>query len=433
MVINKIRVISFILGLSLTTTTQAAPRVIEQVAAIVNNNVVLESDVNEMFKSVKASTDPQNLPDDSTLRHQIVERLIIDNLILQEAARAKIEVSDADITKAIQRIASENGMTIDEIRGQLTRSGISYNSYRQRIKNEITIDEIRMNEVRRRISITPQEVEALAAVLAKKPTDNVEVNISHILIAIPEEPTKAQLNAATTKAKDILTRLSKGESFARLAATYSNDDLALSGGNMGWNKINELPTLFENKLLHSQKGEIIGPIRSGVGFHILKVNNNRGATQKAVTVLEVNARHILLKTNSLLNDEQAKTKLLDMRKQILDKTATFAELAQANSDDPGSKDNGGELGWNMPERYDNAFKNALLGLKKGQISQPIKSAFGWHLIQLLDTRKEDRTDLAQKDQAYRMIFNRKFGEEVQVWIQELRSDAYVRIMGEENE
>ncbi|QIQ21655.1 peptidylprolyl isomerase SurA [Zophobihabitans entericus] len=430
---NKLRTIGLILGLCATSIAFAAPRVVDQVAAVVNNNVVLESKVKQMFNDIKASTPPQNLPDDAALRHQVIERLIVDNLILQQAARLKITVSDADVTRTIQQIAKENNLTVDELRGHLSSSGISYNSYRERIRTDMLIDETRMTEVRRRISITPQEVDSLASTLAKQPANNIEVNISHILLALPENPSKAQVTAATEKAQNIISQLRNGGNFARLAATYSNDEAALSGGSLGWQKVSELPTLFEGKVIQAQKGDIIGPIRSGVGFHILKVDNTRGETQQPITVLEVNARHILIKTNVLVTDDQAKNQLADMRQQIVNNQATFEELAKAFSEDPGSAEKGGELGWNMPERYDEAFRNALLKLKKGEISQPIKSAFGWHLIQLLDTRKEDRTDLAQKEKAYRLIFNRKFSEELQIWIQELRADAYVKIIGEDNE
>lgn len=323
-------------------------------------------------------------------------------------------------------------MTLDELRGYLSSVGVSYSSYRDKMRTDMMIDHTRMNEVRQRITISDKEVEDLANTIAKQPTNNREINISHILISIPENPTKKQLDDATAKAKDVITRLQKGESFAKLAASYSNDDNALKGGSMGWHKLNELPSIFEERLVRAQKGDIIGPLRSGVGYHILKVDGTRAEAAKTVTVQEVNAKHILIKTNVLVTDEMAKQKLLDIRQSIKDGTTTFESAAKTYSEDPGSADKGGALGWNNPDRYDPAFKKGLAKLKKGEISQPIKSAFGWHLIELIDRRNVDRTDLAQKDQAYRLIFNRKFTEELQVWVQELRGDAYIKIIGEEN-
>ena len=421
--------LSLSIGLLNPLTANAAPRVIEQVAAVVNNNVILESDVQEMLKTIKASTNPNNLPNDKILRQQIIDRLIVENLILQKAAKAKITVSDDEVTKAIAQIASENSMTVNQLRSKLSTMGISYSAYRERIHNDMLIDQTRMNEVRHRINISDKEVENLSKSLTKQLTNNLSVKISHILIAIPEKASKQQVDVATEKARDVINRAKKGENFAKLAASYSNDDLALKGGNMGWRKLNELPTIFEERLVRAPKDSIIGPIRSGVGLHILKVDDTRTEKPKAITVQEVDARHILIKTNVLVTDQIAKQKLTDIRKAIVSGATTFEAAAKAYSEDPGSADNGGNLGWSMPERYDTGFKNGLLKLKKGEISQPVQSAYGWHLIQLLDTRKADKTESAKQDHAYRLIFNRKFAEESQIWIQELKGDAYIKIKG----
>lgn len=423
--------LSISLGLAMPLSVNAAPKVIESVAAIVNNNVILESDVNDMLKTIKASTDPQNLPSDQVLRKQIIDRLITENLILQKATKNKITISDDEVTDAIGRIAQENGMTIDELRSKLSTMGIGYSAYRERIHNDMLLEQTQMNEIKHRINISDKEVENLAKNIAKQPTNNIDVKISHILISVPEKASKQQIDTAANKARDIVNRAQKGENFAKLATSYSNDDLALKGGNMGWHKLTELPTIFEERLIRAPKGSIVGPIRSGVGFHILKVDDSRSEAPKTITVQEVKARHILIKTNVLVTDQKAKQKLTDIRKSITSGTTTFESAAKTYSEDPGSASNGGDLGWNLPDRYDPAFKNALLQLKKDEISQPIKSSFGWHLIQLLDTRTADRTDMAKKEQAYRMIFNRKFSEEVQVWIQELKGDAYIKIVGEE--
>ena len=424
-------ILSINLGFITSLSVNAAPKVVEKVAAVVNNNVILESDVNDMLKTVKASTDPKNLPNDKLLRQQIIDRLVTENLILQKAAKAKITISDNEVTDAIEKIAAENGMSIDELRGKLVTMGVSYSVYRDRIQNDMLIEQTQMNEVKHRINISNKEIEDLAKNIAQQPTNNIDVKISHILISVPENASKQQIDTATNKARDIVNRAQKGENFAKLATSYSNDEFALKGGSMGWNKLNELPTIFEERLIRAPKGSIIGPIRSGVGFHILKVDDSRTEAPKTITVQEVNARHILIKTNVLVNDQTAKQKLTDIRKTITSGTTTFESAAKTYSEDPGSASNGGNLGWNLPERYDTGFKNALTKLKKGEISQPIKSAYGWHLIQLIDTRKVDRTALAKKEQAYRLIFNRKFTEEVQVWIQELKGDAYIKIIGEE--
>ncbi|OCG14956.1 peptidylprolyl isomerase SurA [Gilliamella sp. App6-5] len=424
--------LSVSLGILTPLSANAAPKIIEKVAAIVNNNVILESDVNDMLKTIKASTAPKNLPNDKVLRQQIIERLIIENLILQKAAKAKITVSDDEVTGAIDRIAAENGMTIDQLRSRLSTMGISYGAYRERIHNDMLIEETRMHEVRPRVKVSEKEVENLAKNIARQSTNNIDVKISHILISVPEKASKQQIDNATNKAQDIINRAQKGENFAKLATSYSNDDFALKGGNMGWRKLNELPTIFEERLVRAPKGSIIGPIRSGVGLHILKVDDTRSEAPKKITIQEVNARHILIKTNVLVTDQLAKQKLTDIRKSITSGATTFEAAAKANSEDTGSASKGGNLGWNRPEVYDNGFKTALTQLKKGEISQPIKSSYGWHLIQLIDTRQADGTNAMKKDQAYRLIFNRKFSEEAQVWIQEVKGDAYIKITGEDN-
>jgi peptidyl-prolyl cis-trans isomerase SurA len=423
--------LSVSLGILTPLSANAAPKVVEQVAAIVNNNVILESDVNDMLKTIKASTDSRNLPNDKVLRQQIIDRLIIENLILQKAAKAKITVSDDEVSSAISRIAAQNGMTIDQLRSKLSTMGISYGAYRERIHNDMLIEETRMHEVRPRIKVSEKEVDNLAKNIARRPTNNIDVKISHILISVPEKASKQQIDNATNKARDIINRAQKGENFAKLATSYSNDDLALKGGSMGWRKLNELPTIFEERLIRAAKGSIIGPIRSGVGLHILKVDDTRSEAPKTITVQEVNARHILIKTNVLVTDQNAKQKLTDIRKSITSGATTFEAAAKANSEDTGTASKGGNLGWNRPEIYDSGFRNALAQLKKGEISQPIKSSYGWHLIELIDTRRIDGKNAMEKAQAYQLIFNRKFVEEAQVWIQEIKGDAYIKITGED--
>lgn len=424
----SLKTIFLIFGLCLANILSATPKMVDRVAAVVNNDVILESSVNNMLTTIKSNTDPNELPSKNSLRSQIIDRLIIESLILQVNEKANIKITDEDVAKTIENIAKQHNLSVKTLTSRLAEEGMNFNDYRERIRREMIIEETKMNEVRRRISITPLEVDSLAKIIAQKPTNNIEVNVSHILIAIPESPTPVQIQVAQVKANQIVKKLKQGEKFARLAATYSNDDLALSGGNLNWKKPSELPSLFEKEVITAHKNEIIGPLQSGVGFHILKVNDVRQENKKSVTVLETNARHILLKTSLIFDDKQAKAKLVSIRQDILNNKMTFDLAAKKFSEDAGSKNKGGELGWSMPDRYDNAFRVTLLKLKKGEISQPIKSNFGWHLIQLLDTRKVDHTDLAQKYQAYQIIFNRKFSEESQIWIQELKANAYINIM-----
>ncbi|RLR17649.1 peptidylprolyl isomerase SurA [Sodalis-like symbiont of Bactericera trigonica] len=421
---------TFILGLALCANgALAAPQVVDKVAAVVDNGVVLESEVDNMLSTVKhgAQEANQQLPDDETLRRQILDRLIMDNIILQLAQRANISISDEQLDQAIGNIAAQNHMSLDQLRSRLAYDGMDYNTYRAQIRKEMLIAEVRNGEVRRRVTILPQEVESLAQQIAAQTGNGAEFNLSHILIPLPENPTQDQLDKAEALATSIAEQSKSGADFGKLAISYSADAQALKGGRMGWGKLEEIPSLFAARLQGAEKGSIVGPIRSGVGFHILKVNYIRGGDQK-VAVTEVHARHILLRTSVVLTDQQARAKLEDIAAQIKSGRISFAAAAKQRSEDPGSANQGGDLGWSSADALDPAFRDALMHLKKGEIGTPVHSSFGWHLIQLIDTRLVDRTDAAQKDRAYRLLFNRKFAEEAQIWMQEQRASAYVKIL-----
>ncbi|EAQ0775734.1 peptidylprolyl isomerase SurA [Salmonella enterica] len=421
---------TLLLGIAMIANTSfAAPQVVDKVAAVVNNGVVLESDVDGLMQSVKlnAGQAGQQLPDDATLRHQILERLIMDQIILQMGQKMGVKITDEQLDQAIANIAKQNNMTMDQMRSRLAYDGLNYSTYRNQIRKEMIISEVRNNEVRRRITVLPQEVDALAKQIGTQNDASTELNLSHILIALPENPTSEQVNDAQRQAESIVEEARNGADFGKLAITYSADQQALKGGQMGWGRIQELPGIFAQALSTAKKGDIVGPIRSGVGFHILKVNGLRGQSQ-SISVTEVHARHILLKPSPIMNDQQARLKLEEIAADIKSGKTTFAAAAKEYSQDPGSANQGGDLGWATPDIFDPAFRDALTKLHKGQISAPVHSSFGWHLIELLDTRKVDKTDAAQKDRAYRMLMNRKFSEEAATWMQEQRASAYVKIL-----
>ncbi|EHB1026029.1 peptidylprolyl isomerase SurA [Salmonella enterica] len=421
---------TLLLGIAMIANTSfAAPQVVDKVAAVVNNGVVLESDVDGLMQSVKlnAGQAGQQLPDDATLRHQILERLIMDQIILQMGQKMGVKITDEQLDQAIANIAKQNNMTMDQMRSRLAYDGLNYSTYRNQIRKEMIISEVRNNEVRRRITVLPQEVDALAKQIGTQNDASTELNLSHILIALPENPTSEQVNDAQRQAESIVEEARNGADFGKLAITYSADQQALKGGQMDWGRIQELPGIFAQALSTAKKGDIVGPIRSGVGFHILKVNDLRGQSQ-SISVTEVHARHILLKPSPIMTDQQARLKLEEIAADIKSGKTTFAAAAKEYSQDPGSANQGGDLGWATPDIFDPAFRDALTKLHKGQISAPVHSSFGWHLIELLDTRKVDKTDAAQKDRAYRMLMNRKFSEEAATWMQEQRASAYVKIL-----
>lgn len=410
-------------------TCFAAPQELDKVVAVVNNGVVLESDVNTMMQSIKlnASQAGQQLPDDDVLRHQILDQLIIEQIILQLGQKMGIQVTDQQVDMMISNIAQQNHVTVKQLLAGMTARGMDYNDYRKQIHKEIVISDVRNNEVRRRVTILPQEVESLEKQLQNQNSADTELNLSHILIPLPENPGAQQVQQSQERADSVAEQARGGADFARLAITWSADQQALHGGEVGWMRIAELPAAFAQALVKAKKDDILGPVRSGAGFHILKVNDIRTQAQ-SVSVTEVRARHILLKTSPVLSDAQGQQELEQIASDIRSGKISFARAAEKYSQDTGSASQGGELGWASPNNYDPAFADALMKLEKGQLSEPVHSSFGWHLIELLDTRTLDKTDEAQKDRAYRLLFNRKFSEEAANWMQEQRNSAYVKIL-----
>lgn len=404
------------------------PQELDRVAVIVDQGVVLESEIQELVQSVKrnAITSGQDLPSDQALRTQATERLILTSLQMQMAERMGIQVSDPQLEQTIASIAESDGATLDQLRASLAAEGVSYDSYREDVRRELITGEVRRANVRRRVYITPQEVESLVSLMQQQGQEQAEYRLGHILIGFPPEPTEEDIDSARDRADKVLDLLNNGSDFAKIAIASSSGAKALEGGDMGWMNINAMPTLFAEAVQNKNQGELIGPIRSGAGFHILKVMDLKGIEQ--VEIVEVNSRHILIKPTVILSDERAKQMLEEFREQILADEADFAELAKEHSADPGSALKGGELGWQDPSVYVPAFKDALEALEKDQISQPFRSSHGWHIVQLLDRRVGDVTDKVQEDKAYRLLFNRKFAEETDNWLREMRDSAYIEVL-----
>ncbi|XOD69953.1 MAG: peptidylprolyl isomerase SurA [Sodalis sp. (in: enterobacteria)] len=419
----------FILGLALCIKcTFAAPQVIDRIAAVVDDGVILESDVKNLLITAIHHAQKINQPllDNAFLRRQLLEHLIIENIMLQLAQRANIAISDEQVDLCIHNIIAQNHITFEELRSRLAYERKDYDIYRMEIRKEMLIAKVRNSEVSRRINILPWEVDSLAQQIFAKIGNDKEFKLSQILISLPEKPTQKQLDKAKALSMTVVKQIRSGVDFGKLAITYSNDPYALKGIEIGWKKIEQLPSLFLKKLQGAQKGSIIGPIRSDVGFHILKVNEIRSSDKK-VMITEVHVRHILLRSSVMMSDHQAYTQLENIAAQIKSGLISFQDAAKQMSEDPDSVHQGGDLGWSPPDSFHPNFRDALFHLKKGEMSPPVHSSFGWHLIQLIDTKQIDRTDAAKKNHAYQMLFNRKFAKEAEIWMQERRASAYVKI------
>lgn len=409
----------------------AAQTVLDKVSVIVDKGVILESEIRELVKTVKdnATINNQALPSDRALRTQAIERLILDNLQMQVADRMGIRVSDPQLEQTIANIAQNQNSSLDQLRASITQAGLDYENYRESVRKELITGEVRRANVRRRIYITPQEISTLVSLIEEQGNEQAEYRLGHILIGFPPEPTDDDITAARNRADKVLNLLNSGSDFAKIAIASSSGPKALDGGDMGWLNINSMPTLFAEVIQGKETDNLIGPIRSGAGFHILKIMETRGV--EVAKLEEINARHILIKPSIILSEQKAQSMLLEFKAQILEGTAEFADLAKKHSEDPGSAIKGGDLGWADPNMYVPAFKDALMQLAKDEISEPVRSVHGWHLMQLLDRRVDDITDRKKQDKAYQLIYNRKFAEETDAWIREMREEAFIEVLDEE--
>lgn len=411
-----------------STSVSAKEIPLDSVAVIVDSGVILESEIQKLVADVKrtAQQSSQALPSERALRTQAIERLILQNLQMQMAERMGIQVSDPQLDQTIQNIARSQNITVDDIRRQLQQDGVSFNDYRESVRQEIIVGEVRRANVRRRVYITPQEVSTLVGLIEQQGAEQAEYRLGHILIGFPPSPTDADIGEAKDRAEKVLSLLNSGSDFAKIAIASSSGSEALEGGDMGWKNINSMPTLFADAVKNADKEALIGPIRSGAGFHILKVMDTRGIEK--VEVEEVNARHILITPSIILSDNKAQSMLAEFKQQVVNEEADFAALAKEHSDDPGSALRGGNLGWADPGMYVPAFKEALARLQPGDISEPVRSVHGWHLIELLDRRIDDATDKRKEERAQQLLYNRKFTEETENWLREMRDSAYIEVL-----
>ncbi len=408
----------------------AEPVELDRVRVIVNDGIILQSDIDSATKTLTANArkNEQELPSAEIIQEQILDKLILEKLQLQEADRFGVRIDDNRLESTLNDIAKNNNQTIEQLRQTVREEGLTWEAFREQIRDEIAASEARNAMVRQRINILPAEVDNLAELLAKESDATVTYKIRHIQLRFNDGEDKS---VQEQQAKDLVARLKSGEDFATMAYTYSKGPKALEGGDWGWMRKEEMPTIFADQIKMQTKGTIIGPFRSGVGFHILKIEDVKGL--ETVSVTEVNARHILIKPTVILSDEGVQRELNNIIAKVQSGESTFAEMAEQYSQDPGSAVQGGELGYQTPELYVPEFKHQVETLPIGQISKPFKTVHGWHIVEVLDRRDVDKTGSAMQNRAYRILFNRKFNEEASAWIQELRASAFVEMVNDDEE
>lgn len=399
---------------------------VDRIIAVVDQTVITEKELADRIRIVTSQLEKQGtqLPPQDVLEKQILERLINDRLQLEFAAQTGLRVDDTQLDKTIQRIAEQNKLGVPEFQKALEADGISFRKFREDIRNEIILARLREREVDNRVNVSESEIDNYLTTQSSQKDTQDEYEFSHILIRLPEEGSPEELQKLRNKAEQALKQLQGGADFAQVSASFSDAPNALEGGNLGWKSSSQVPELFADALKNMQPGQLSPILRSPNGFHILKMSNRRGGTSPLV-VEQTHVRHILIKLSEIVSEGDAKTRM-DRLKERLDNGADFAETARLNSDD-GSASNGGDLGWVNPGDTVPQFEKAMNELQPGQISEPIRSPFGWHIIQVMERRKQDMSKEAARLKARQEIRARKSDEAYQDWVRELRDRAYVEM------
>ena len=422
----KKALIPLLLGALLFSYSSAHAEVLGKIAAVVEEDIILEQELDKEVATIsqKIRTGNTPAPPETVLRKQVLEKMIMDKLQRQLAEKAGINVTEDQIANSAADIAQRNNMSLEQFRVELEKQGMSYKTFIDNMRNEIIINQLRSREIGGRIKVTDRELEHFIETQGKSGVENVQYHLGHILIALKEGASASEIQKAEAKAETLVKTLRAGQSFTQVAMSESEDDNALKGGDLGWRTINDVPTLFALKVSQMKENEVSDPIRSPSGFHILKMLETKGLDNHVTTQTKV--RHILIKTNELIDDDEAKKRLQALRDRIIDGD-DFAKLARANSDDKGSAIKGGSLEWVSPGDLVKPFEETMNKLAVNEVSVPIQSQFGWHLIQVLDRKAKDDSEEHKKNLIRDAIRKRKIEEETELWMRRLRDEGFVEI------
>ena len=399
-------------------------KLLDGIAAIVNDGVVLRSEVNAQLDAIIANLENQQgqLPPRNVIESQVLERLIIQRIQLQRAERLGIRIPDEVLNSAITNVADKNNVSFAEFPQVLAEEGIGYDAYRQELREQLTIDQLRQRDVASRILVSPSELESFLVLQKDRDALNFDYDLSHILITISSSASTKQINTAENLISDIYQRVVSGENFASLAIEFSQGQQNLNGGRLGWLKGEQLPTIFVQTATQLEIGTVSQPFRSSSGFHLILLHDFKG--MQPTLQNQIRVRHILIKTNEILDDDAAKEKLKTIRDQIIN-DGDFGAIAAAVSEDAGSAQEGGDMGWTGPGFFVPEFEEVANAMENDQISDPFKTRYGWHVIQFLGKRVFDNSDEIQKRQAIAAIRNSKLSDEIELWARQLRDEAFV--------
>jgi peptidyl-prolyl cis-trans isomerase SurA len=417
---------------SAPAASQTSIQELDAIIAVVNDDVVVRSELDTEIALIlpqmqKAGTAPPPRPQ---LEKQVLDRLILKRLQAQRARDLGIQVEEATLNEALTNIAQRNGLSLEELQATLEAGGIRFADFREDTRSQIVTSRLQNQEVVNKIQITDQEIDRFLERESSRLIEREQVRLQHILIALPENPTPAQVQAAEAKATRLVARLRGGEDFAKVAAAESDGRNALQGGDLGWFEMGAVPSLVSELAFTMAEGEISEPLSSPSGYHIIKLTEIKAATP--ADVVQTNARHILIRTNELVSDDDAKRRLEQLRMRIVG-GEDFAALARSNSDDTGSALKGGDLGWVNPGDTVPDFEEAMNALPPNGVSEPFQSPFGWHIVQVIERRNQDKEGEFMRIKAREALQRRKAEEATEEWLRQLRDEAYVEIRLDEDD
>ncbi|WP_404417290.1 peptidylprolyl isomerase [Marinospirillum sp.] len=406
----------------------AEQRLLDRVVAVVGEEALMESELQDRMQMVRSQIADRGLqvPPDDVLREQVMERLVIDTIQLQLAEEGGLRIDEQTLSGTIDRIARQNEMTRDQFRRAIENDGMTFAAFREQIRQEMLISQVRQRQVGQRIQVSQQEIDNYLSSPEALEEEGREFRVGHILIPVPDSPSPEEVARAQEKAEELLNKIRKEKNFQEVAVSASAGDQAFSGGDLGWRTALALPSLFADRVVTLKEGEIAGPIRSPSGFHLIQLLETRGGSEQLVE--QTRARHLLLTPNALRDEEATQALILQMRQRIQE-GESLATLASEHSDDRASRQSGGDLGWVSPGQMVPAFEKAMQELEPGEVSQPVQSRFGWHLIEVEERRQADVTDSTRRQQVQQLLSERRFEEEVQNWLREIRDSTWVEIRG----
>ena len=420
-----------LLGAALLSQICAAPawaevRPLNRVIAIVDNDVIMQSQLDERLREVENTMRQRGAaaPPEADIKGQVLERLILENIQLQLGERAGIRISDDELNHAMMTIAERNGLSPEQFQQALQADGLTLNQVREQIRREMIISRVRQHSVSDRIQVSQQEVQNFLASDLGKMQLSEELRLSNILIPLPETAANDQVKQAEAIARHIYQQLQQGADFARLAVSYSGSENALEGGDMGWRQAAQMPPPFDDMLQNMKPGDFTEPVRVPPGFIILQVTDKRGEQQQVME--EINVRHMLIKPSAIRSLEESKRLAERLRERVL-AGEDFGELARKYSEDPGSALNGGNLNWINPEVLVPEFRQVMQNSPENVVSQPFETPYGWHILEVLGRRTTDVSDSSREQQAMNLLRNRKYDDELQSWLRQIRDEAFAEI------